>query len=267
MPNQAFPVVRAAALAAAALLFAHDTAAQELSANVAARRITHPTVITRPGSYVVARNFSLDEPGAAIVVAATGVSLDLGGHTITGPGGKQGVGVRIAGVSGVRVFGGILNRFGTGVEVRDANNVRIEGLHIHGEDGGGPPPGEVGVLIVNSRAVFVERNVISQTFLGIFVRGGGSGGNRISENTLVGGAAGQLGICYNPDGSGSPAGPGGDLVYNNLISRWNVGIQTSTGTSGNIFRENDVAYFQLPIQELGPGQNVFEENTAVALQP
>lgn len=170
-------------------------------------------------------------------------------------------------MDGVRVFGGILARFGTAVEVRDANNVRIEGLHIRGEDSGGPPPGEVGVLVVNSRAVFVERNVISRTFLGIFVRGGGSGGNRISENTLVGGEAGQLGICYNPDGSGSADGPSGDLVYNNLVSRFNVGIQTSPGTSGNIFRENDVAYFQLAIQDLGPGQNVFAENTTVALLP
>ena len=60
----------------------------------------------------------------------------------------------------------------------------------------------------NSRAVFVERNVISRTFLGVFVRGGGSGGNRIAENTLVGGESGQLGICYNPDGSGSADGAG-----------------------------------------------------------
>lgn len=272
MRNHAFAIARAAVLAATAVLLSHPAAAQDLSESaesqsVGARPITHPTVITRPGSYFVARNFAAGESGIAIDIASSNVSLDLRGHTLTGPGDRQGVGVRIAGVSGVRVFGGILTRFGTGVEVRNANNVRIEGLHIHGEDAGGPPPGEIGVLIVNSRGAFVERNVISRTFLGIFVRGGGSGGNRISENTLVGGAAGQLGICYNPDGSGNPAGPGGDVVYNNLISRFNVGIQTSTGTSGNIFRENDIAYFQLAIQELGPGQNVFSENTAIDLQP
>jgi nitrous oxidase accessory protein NosD len=135
----------------------------------------------RPGNFPRPSRVRGDR--VAIVVAASNVSLDLSGHTLTGPGGKQGAGIRIEGASGVRVFGGILTRFGTGVEVRGANNVRIEGLHIHGEDGGGPPPGEVGVLIFNSRAVFVERNLISRTFLGILVRGGGSGGNRISENT------------------------------------------------------------------------------------
>jgi nitrous oxidase accessory protein NosD len=267
MTHHAFLVGQAAVLAATALLVSHDLAAQEASGTGACRPVTQPTVINRPGCYVLGRSFSLEGPGAAVVIAASNVSLDLSGRTLTGPGGKQGVGIRIEGTSGARVFGGILARFGTGIEVRDANNARIEGLHIQGEDAGGPPPGEVGVLILNSRAVFVERNVISRTFLGIFVRGGGGGGNRISENTLVGGAAGQLGICYNPDDSGSPDGPSGDLVYNNLVSRFNVGIQTSTGTSGNIFRENDIAFFQTPVQELGPGPNVFAENTVVPLQP
>jgi nitrous oxidase accessory protein NosD len=263
--NTSFVVVRAAVVAATALLLSHDVSAQDSPGTC--RPVTGPTVIARPGCYVLSRNFSLEESGTAIAIAASNVSLDLAGRTVTGPGGKQGVGVRIEGASAVRVFGGMLTRFGTGIEVRDANNVRIEGLHIHGEDAGGPPPGEVGVLVFNSRAVFVERNVISQTFLGVFVRGGGSGGNRIAENTLVGGENGQLGICYNPDGSGNPDGPSGDLVYNNLVSRFNVGIQTSAGTSGNIFRENDIAYFQLPVQELGPGPNVFAENTAIALLP
>jgi hypothetical protein len=260
-------VFSAAVLAATALLLGHDAAADNSSGSAECRPVTRPSVISRPGCYVLARNISLEEPGVAIVITASNVSLDLSGRTLTGPGGKQGVGIRIEGARGVRVFGGIVARFGTGVEVRDANNVRVEGLHIRGEDRGGPPPGEVGLMIVNSRAVFAERNVISRTFLGIFVRGGASGGNRISENTLVGGDAGQLGICYNPDGSGSAAGPSGDLVYNNLVSRFNVGIQASPGTSGNILRENDIAYFQLAVQELGPGQNVFAENTTVALQP
>lgn len=267
MPKLASSVRRAALLAATAVLLSRPGAADDDSGSRECQSVTRPTVISRPGCYVLARSFSLEGPGAAVVIASSQVSFDLSGRTLTGPGGKEGVGIRVEGASGVHVFGGLLTRFGTGVEVLNANNVRIEGLHIQGKDAGGPPPGEVGVMIVNSRAVFVERNVISRIFLGIFVRGGGSGGNRISENTLTGGEAGQLGICYNPDGSPSPDGPSGDLVYNNLVSRFNVGIQTSPGTSGNIVRENDIAYFQMAIQELGPGQNVFAENTTVALQP
>jgi len=224
-------------------------------------------VITRPGSYTLRRGIKVREPGDAVVITASDVSLDLNGHTLMGPGGKQGVGVRIEDATGVRVHGGIIARFGTGVQVAGSSNVRVEGLQIYAEDGGGPPPGEVGILILNSRGVSIERNLISQTFLGIFVRGAASAGNRIAFNTLTGGANGQIGICYNPDGSGDPTGPSGDLVYNNLSSRWNVGIQTSAGTSGNIFRENALAYFQVAFQEVGANQNVLQDNASIAITP
>lgn len=235
------------------------------SAQVLARPVLGPTVIDRPGSYILLRNISSSGPGAAIHIVASNVTFDLNGHTISGPGNKQGTGVRVTGAGGVRIHNGIVSRFGVGVEVTGSHNVRVQGLHVDGEDLGGPPPGEVGILIVNSRAVFAERNVVSRTFLGFFIRGTRSAANRIAENTLAGGAHGQLGICYNPDGSGDPDGPTGDLVYNNLVSRFQVGIQTSAGTSGNIFRENDIAYVLQDIEEVTPGSNVFVENTSVQI--
>lgn len=229
--------------------------------------VTKATTITQPGSYVLLRDIVLEEPGTAILIAADNVSLDLNGHTIRGPGNKQGVGIAVEGVSGISIHNGNIVDFGTGIRVANAHNVRVERVQIKGEDGGGPPPGEVGVLVLNSRAVVLKDNTISKTFLGIFVRGPASGGNRIAANTLTGGQNGQLGICYNPDGSSNPAGPKGDLVYNNLISRFNIGIQTSAQTFGNIFRENDIAFFMQAIQEITSGSNVFEENTSIAITP
>jgi nitrous oxidase accessory protein NosD len=208
----------------------------------------------------------LSSPGTAIVISSGGVSLDLGGHALIGPGGKQGIGVLVQGGQEVSVRNGTIQGFGFGVQVVNAFNVKIQGLQINGEDGGGPPPGEVGIMIVNSRGVEAFRNTISRVFLGIFVRGGGSGGNRIAENTLAAGENGQLGVCYNPDGLGTPAGPSGDLVYNNLVSGFNIGIQTSAESKGNIFRENAIAFVQQAIHELSPaGANVFVENTDIAL--
>jgi parallel beta-helix repeat protein len=234
---------------------------------VVRRPITGPTVISRPGVYVLQRGIMLGDAGTAIVITASNVSLDLNGLPLSGPGGKQGVGIRVDGASDVSVHGGSLSRFATGVEVSNSANVHLEGLQIDGEDAGGPPPGEVGILILNSRGVVVERNEISHTFLGIFVRGAGSGGNRIANNTLVGGSNGQLGICYNPDASGRPTGPSGDLVYNNLVSRFKLGLQTSAGTAGNIFRENAIAYVVEAINEIGPNQNVFADNHTIAVVP
>jgi parallel beta-helix repeat protein len=255
------------AFALASALAAGTSYAEDPASRSARHPIAGKTVINRPGSYVLRRGITLQEAGDAILITASNVSLDLDGHTLRGPGGKQGVGIRVQGATGVRVHGGIVARFGIGVQISDSNNVRIEGLQVYGEDAGGPPPGEVGVLIVNSRGVVVEGNVVASAFLGIFVRGGGSGGNRIANNTLTGGTNGQIGICYNPDGSGDPTGPSGDLVYNNLSSRWNIGIQTSAGTSGNVFRENALAYFQVAFQEVGANQNVLEGNNSIAITP
>jgi parallel beta-helix repeat protein len=123
------------------------------------------------------------------------------------------------------------------------------------------------VLIVNSRGVVVERNVVTGTFLGIFVRGAGSGGNRIGNNTLTGGSNGQLGICYNPDDSGVATGPSGDLVYDNLVSRFVVGIQTSAATAGNLFRDNAVAAFAQAVEEVTAGSNVFADTLSTVIVP
>lgn len=238
------------------------------SADAGGFPILRARVISAPGAYEVRRNFPADESGDALVIAASNVTVNLAGHTLRGRGTKEGVGIRIMpGVSNVRVFGGSLTGFGIGVQVEGASNVRVEDLQIAGGDLGGPPPGEVGVLLVNARGVVVERNVVTGTFLGVFVRGAASGGNRIAGNTLTGGSAGQLGICYNPDGSGSDVGPSGDLVYNNLVSRFVVGIQTSAGTAGNVFSENTVAAFAQAIQEVTAGSNVFEGNLSTSIVP
>jgi hypothetical protein len=263
--RRAVPLLVSALLGVAVLIPA-AAPANDFSGFGNPRRINGPSVITKPGAYRLQRSITLHHAGTAILIAADNVSLDLAGHTLAGPG-NQGIGIHVKGVSGARVRGGIVSGFAFGVQVEGATNVRIEGLQILGGDLGGPPPGEVGVMLVNSRAIVIERNVVSGTFLGIFVRGGGSGGNRLGANTLTGGGAGQIGICYNPDASGSPAGPGGDLVYNNLVSRFQVGIQTSPGTAGNVFSENSIAFFGSAIEELLPGSNLFADNQDIQIVP
>jgi nitrous oxidase accessory protein NosD len=262
-----YPRLRAASKTAVLLGLALATPAFAADATALPRPIVGKTVIDRPGVYVLVRGFALTEPGTAIRITASNVTLDLAGATLTGPGEKQGIGIQVDGATGIRIHGGMVSGFGTGVEVRGATNVRVEDLQIEGLDLGGPPPGEVGVLILNSRAVVIEHNVVSHTFLGVFVRGGGSGGNRIANNTITGGTNGQLAICYNPDGLGTLDGPSGDLVYNNHVSRFNLGIQTSAGTASNIFRENSIVFFQQDVNEVAPGQNVFEGNTSIAAVP
>jgi nitrous oxidase accessory protein NosD len=253
-----------AGVASLVLVAAAESSAQEVSSlSLNGGRTVR---IERPGSYRLRHDVRLKGTGAAIVIAADGVTLDLGGHTLTGPGGKLGTGIMVEGRRNVSVKNGTLHGFGFGVQVVNSVNVKVQGLQITGDDAGGPPPGEVGILVLNSRGVEATRNVIARVFLGLFVRGGGSGANRLFENTLAGGDTGQIGICYNPDGLGTSTGPSGDLVSLNLVSGFKIGIQTSPETRGNLFRDNAIAFVQKAMEELSPaGATLFDGNSEISL--
>jgi len=240
-----------------------DEGARSLEVSSSAERpLRRPTVIDQPGKYVLRRDIFAED--TALVIRASHVTLDLDGHSILGPGGRKGVGIQVEGATSVAILDGALSRFGTAVQILKSRNVRIEQLRITGEDLGGSPPNiETGIMIVESRAVLVQQNVIADTFLGVFVRGGFSAGNRIGQNVITGGQNGQLGVCYNPAPSGGDAGPRGDLVYNNNISRFRTGISLSRESVANVIRENDIAYLVQAISEASPGTNVLVDNSAV----
>jgi hypothetical protein len=181
----------------------------------------------------------------------------------------MGRGVFVDGASGVAIRNGRIGPFNTNVMVMNAVNITIADLQIAGS--GLPPvggPAEIGVQIVNSRNVVVKNNSISSVNLGIFVRGGNSTGNRISENTMTGGAtpgSNLLGICYNPAATGGDAGPSGDLIYNNLITRFNFAVAISPLSRWNVFSDNTLISFSSPFQEpqhltTGGGTNISEGN-------
>lgn len=235
-----------------------------------------PLNINNPGVYKLKRNLWIQN-GDAITITADGVTLDLDGHTISTRTAHTGRGIFIDGATGVRVINGRVSGFAMNVVVMNSVNVNVENLQITG--GGFQPglngagPSEVGILILNSRNGMVRDNNISSVNLGIFVRGGQSTGNRIFDNTLVGGAIpanNLLGICYNPAPGEDAAGPRGDLIYNNHIARFGFAIAVSAGSINNIFRENNLASFSGGFREpnaftTGGGTNVANENLEVLL--
>jgi hypothetical protein len=219
--------------------------------------------ITEPGRYLLNGNLP-GGFGAAINISANDVSLDLNGQTLTGLGGNRGVGIQITGVSGVRVTNGTIANFAFGVVVDSSRSVHLEGLQIRGQGlAVSAPPPEVAIMIVQSRAVVVVNNSIYNTGLGIFVRGGQSGGNRIANNTVTAGTNGALGICYNPTPTDTQ-GPRGDLITGNLITGFGTGIQFSTNSIANVARDNTIAFVNLGIDSRNP-TNVDAGNQAVKL--
>lgn len=223
------------------------------------RIIQHPGVHTLHGSQRIGDL-------TAIEIRASNVVLDLRDETISGLGGLQGVGIVIRNADNVRVHGGSLRNLAIGVQVIDSTNVTIEDIRIDGQDlGGAPPAVEIGILLIDSRGVVVTGNVITDTFLGVFVRGEQSGGNRITGNTITGGANGELAICYNPAEGAEGGGPDGDLIADNLISHFRRGVSFSADSTGNILRGNGIAYFDLGIVEATPQSNLLVGNDEIQI--
>ena len=229
--------------------------------------------ITRSGVYRLNDDINVNN-GDGIVITASNVTLNLNGYSVTTRTEGTGRGVVVSGATGVSVRNGKIGGFNANVMVSSATNVVVENLQITGEGlapVGGPT--EIGILIVNGRAVAVNKNVISSVNLGIFVRGGGSTGNRIFENMIVGGANpgnNLLGICYNPAAGAGPEGPRGDNIYNNVITRFGYAIAISAGSVHNIFNENNLASFIGGFREpgaltTGGGTNVSDGNLMVTI--
>ncbi len=229
--------------------------------------------ITEPGSYVL-RNDLMSDRGDGLVITASGVTIDLNGHQIGTWNRGTGRGIFVDGASGVTIKNGRVGGFMVNVMLTNATNVRVENLQIVGTDlapSGGPS--EIGINVLNSQAVLLKGNTISSVNLGIFVRGGNSTGNRITENNVIGGATpahSLLGICYNPAPTGGTAGPRGDLIYNNHIARFGYAFALSEFSMNNIIRDNTFASYVGGIRETNllrgnGGTNVAADNIDVII--
>ena len=227
------------------------------------REISGPTVIDRPGHYRVVSDFAVTGAGDAIVIRADHVSLNLGGHVITGPGNKIGRGIVLDGAEHVLVSNGTLRTFGLAVALLSTSHSSIRQVTALGGDEFADPPNgvppQIGIMLINSFRNRLTDNDLRLVNLGIFVRGGGSYENRISRNRVVGGAMGLLAICYNPAPNEGDTGPMRDDIRRNVLSRFSGGIQTSAGSAHNRFVSNVIYYFDFAWQD-NNGSNKFEDN-------
>ena len=166
------------------------------------------------------------------------------------------------------VSGGRIRRFGLGVAVLGAHGCRVRDIGIEGGDETADPangnPPQIGVMLVNSDENVIAGNHLRDVNLGLFVRGGESRDNLLHHNVVLGGQHGLLGICYNPAPDGGPAGPQGDRVWGNLLSRFGVGISASAGSEANRFADNTIRYFDVAWLDQN-GANVFQRNHAMQI--
>ena len=123
----------------------------------------------------------------AIVIVADGVTLDLGGHTISGdPNRTEGPGVVLRGVHGCTVRNGTVRHFEAGVAVQGGGGNVIEGLTI--EDNVGTPGADFGdgIVLNDSTGNSVRRNVVRRNgpFSGISL-GPRASSNEVADNMVA----------------------------------------------------------------------------------
>lgn len=203
--------------------------------------------ISQPGVYVLQRNISVTS-GDGILITATGVTLDLNGRTVSTSTPGTGRGIAITNAKGVVVKNGKIGPFAMNVFGDTIENCTLDSLQIVGNGlapSGGPV--EMGFALIAARGTVISNNTVTSVNLGLIIRGGASGGNRVFNNSFVGSttaANNLLGLCWNPlAGGGSTAGPIGDLVYNNHISQFGTGMSASAGSKNIVFSENTISFY------------------------
>lgn len=231
-----------------------------------------PAGISSPGRYRLAVDCAVTTLGSAgIGINASNVHLNLGGHTISGPGcGTQGttVGIIVNG-SNVHVNGGTVEGFPIGIQVA-ANGNHLNGLIVTENCQGIVTAGvddnringnnvssnfnDAVFLVTGSNNNVIDENVINDNGVGVTVLDSDDNviaSNDISRNHPQGGVNGLLVIGSNnntirgnstndhPQGSGIIVNSGNNnTILENTANGNNIGIELGSGVSGNVIRRN-----------------------------
>lgn len=186
--------------------------------------------------------------GSGLSVDADGITIDLGGYTITGP--RSGVGILVTGRTDVRITGGTITNFSAAVVTNLSTAVVIDHIEFAGNpEGVDLQAGSIGntikdnvfrdsatraiMLRLNSRANEIKGNVFSANRVGILVFGGTF--NTLKDNTISGSTL--AGIRLNVIATGN-------VLKDNTLTSNAVGVEfliTMTGSAtGNELKANEI---------------------------
>ena len=126
--------------------------------------------------------------GDGLIVAADDITLDLGGHTVSGTG--TGAGVRVARHTGVEVTNGTIDGFHTGLVLDEADGNHVWSLTLRDSV-------RQGITVAGSDANLIEKNSILDND-GDAIRLGLSDGNVVRKNVAAGNVFG-IGVADGSD--------------------------------------------------------------------
>ena len=199
------------------------------------------STITR--DFTLARDLKCDKDG--IIIGRDGIVLDLGGHTITGPGkggwvwpgrATSSVGVRLAGRSGVTVKNGRLTGFATGVLLEGGENNRVERVAT--------TQNHYGVYLYRSKGNRVSGVEVFANVYGLHLQG--SDGNQLVSSRMYRNG-------HSPGGYGITLYSSSDnLVRENTVEHnQTVGIWIINSRGNLIYRNNLIKNSPNAVDESG----------------
>ena len=197
-----------------------------------------PFTISSSGSYVVVKDLSLSTQDTnGIVISADNVTLDLNGHSLTGPGnstGTSGSGIYIESTRcNIAIHNGtVLNWRQTGINGANSANSQFENLRCYNNGFRGLFAGSISRVVGNTCYQNLDAGIITGN--GCYING-----NACSYNGNCGLNAGLGSIvsgnsCTNNTTEGIYAGAGCQISNNSCHANTAEGIQvTGSGTIVN----------------------------------
>lgn len=172
-------------------------------------------------------NLTLDHDltcsGNGLIVGADGITINLNGHTITGPG--SGVGINVPNRTGVLIVGGTVRNFLAGVQLVNSTAIVVKDNRFTGNQ-------DAVFLIGTSWSTVKENTAWQNTRVGVMLRPSGirnSTQNVVVENTLTDNTNGII-LVDTPTGN--------TIKENRISASSNAGINVNGAVSGNAIKEN-----------------------------
>ncbi len=170
--------------------------------------------------------------GNGLVVAKDGVTIDLGGHTMTGPGrgrwiwpgrATSSVGVRVTGRKGVTIRNGHLTKFATGVLLERSRNSTVDGVST--------TYSHYGIYLYRSTGNTLSQVTVSHNVYGLHI-------HQSQENKIVRSDISRQG--YSPGGYGINLYRASKNVVtgNNIERNENWGIWIINARDNLIYKNN-----------------------------
>lgn len=198
--------------------------------------------LNEPGKYRLAHDL-LSCPGPGVIIASSGISLNLRGHTITCAAdvGPTNLGILASEVSNIVIRNGRVSNCAAGIVLSDVRNATVRKMKLH-DNAKNPLLGTAGLLAFGLADSTIMNNEASDNARGIFLTGSPS-----SHNNLIKGN-----VTDTNQASGiTVIGDNNRIVCNSANDNTVGGISVGSPATGNLIRGNST------IGNLGVGINLY----------